>query len=113
MTGVGARPFLPSLPVPCASGARSQTALPPPAPPAAAGEEPPPRPEQQRQQQPGPPRGEGRREGGAAARARLERGARRGRGGHLPLPPAGRGGTMADDDVLFEDVYELCEVIGK
>lgn len=23
------------------------------------------------------------------------------------------GGTMADDDVLFEDVYELCEVIGK
>uniref|UniRef100_A0A7N6ADN3 Protein kinase domain-containing protein n=1 Tax=Anabas testudineus TaxID=64144 RepID=A0A7N6ADN3_ANATE len=21
--------------------------------------------------------------------------------------------TMADDDVLFEDVYELCEVIGK
>lgn len=25
--------------------------------------------------------------------------------------PSGR--TMADDDVLFEDVYELCEVIGK
>lgn len=21
--------------------------------------------------------------------------------------------TMADDDILFEDVYELCEVIGK
>ncbi|KAL6090514.1 hypothetical protein STEG23_036598, partial [Scotinomys teguina] len=27
--------------------------------------------------------------------------------GHCPLR------TMADDDVLFEDVYELCEVIGK
>ncbi|CAL8284074.1 unnamed protein product [Gadus morhua 'NCC'] len=26
---------------------------------------------------------------------------------HLPCE------TMADDDVLFEDVYELCEVIGK
>ncbi|XP_028291005.1 peripheral plasma membrane protein CASK-like isoform X13 [Gouania willdenowi] len=24
-----------------------------------------------------------------------------------------RNGTMADDDILFEDVYELCEVIGK
>lgn len=23
------------------------------------------------------------------------------------------GNVMADDDVLFEDVYELCEVIGK
>lgn len=28
-------------------------------------------------------------------------------------PPQGRLGTMADDDILFEDVYELCEVIGK
>lgn len=29
----------------------------------------------------------------------------------LGLSPPAR--TMADDDVLFEDVYELCEVIGK
>ncbi|KAG7232103.1 hypothetical protein INR49_009561 [Caranx melampygus] len=27
--------------------------------------------------------------------------------------PSEPGRTMADDDILFEDVYELCEVIGK
>ncbi|KAI4785498.1 hypothetical protein KUCAC02_037728, partial [Chaenocephalus aceratus] len=30
--------------------------------------------------------------------------------GDILFPSRGR--TMADDDILFEDVYELCEVIG-
>lgn len=31
-----------------------------------------------------------------------------------PAPPGAAGtATMADDEVLFDDVYELCEIIGR